>query len=88
MLETQSPDKGMNERGYKGHGTSDSVPPAAALSLSLTLLLRGVFAMPWFRRNVLTRYGLSPWASVHFQPPVSKVKQISLGYIEGSLQYC
>lgn len=36
----------MDERGYKGHGTSDSVPPAAALFLSVTLLLR---AMPWFR---------------------------------------
>lgn len=50
--------------------------PRLLLSLSLTLLLRGVFAMPWFRRNVLTRCGLSPWASVHFQPPVSKVSRL------------
>lgn len=75
----------MDERGCKDHGTSDSVPSAAALSLSVTLLLGGIFAMPWFRRNVLTRCGLSPWASVHFQPPVLKVKQISPDYIEGRL---
>lgn len=62
--------------------------PRLLLSLSVTLLLGGIFAMPWFRRNVLTRCGLSPWASVHFQPPVSKVKQISPYYIEGCLWSC